>query len=240
MRPLTHRTLFLWVSSISLLLLSVVATPLQNSRPESLAGFSSPSLERSLINVSNGPGSISAPEERSLAIPPPKTDFYHPHVRPEHFRRHRAAMSQIRSLHPGLAERNLLLQFSVYGFQLLWQHMDIAFVTTMAHYRTTTYYQELIRQLPHGEWREGPTVQNIVITYGVFKLMLTLQGFSHELPLGFVEAFAALMLNLSKTIILVTYLIVAFTAEAVIWITLALTAGHEQDIVGRSALGVES
>ncbi|KAL8823495.1 MAG: hypothetical protein Q9191_005800 [Dirinaria sp. TL-2023a] len=250
MRSPIPQILLLRIICVSSLFLSAIATPFRSSDPQDIAKTLYQSPETiSHNNNSNDLVSKSALGERSLAtrnirsdhLPTrnPKSGFYHPHVGPEHFHRHNAVMHQIRHLHPSLTERSIILGLTVAGFELLWQQMDIVFATGIEYYRTTDYYQELIKLLPHGEWREGPTTQNIIITYGAFKLGLAAVGFGHELPVGFVEDFAKLMLTLLKTVIIVAYKIVAYTADWAIWITMQITQGNEQDLLGRSLPGAK-
>lgn len=100
------------------------------------------------------------------------------------------------------------------------------------------FYQHMIKKLPHGEWEFGPTTQNIWIGYGVFKLMFTVMGFGHELPLDFVTDFAALMATLVTQVAIVTFQVLAVTATVVVRVTMSLVEGAERQIVGGGAVGL--
>ena len=229
---------------VPLLLSGAIATPFRSSEPKDIAKVSYLSSEASSHNTSDNYLPNPVLGQRSLATRSLRSDvfttkslgsnFYHPHVRPEHFHRHDAVMYQMGYLHPNITERSLALGLTVAGFQLLWQHMDIIVAARIEYYRTTDFYQKIILQLPHGEWQGGPTTQNIIITYGVFKLVMTCIGLNHELSVAFVEDFANLMLALLQMVTIVTYTLVAFTAGWAIWITMAIVDGHQQDLIGSS------
>lgn len=142
----------------------------------------------------------------------------------------------IRHHHPNLTERNLPLQLTIAGFQILWQNMDIVVGSLLAHYRTTEFYQEMIVKSRHGEWRGGPTVQNCMIMFGVFRLWMAVTV-GHELPLDFIFKFAEFMLVVLKTVTVVMYHIVAFTAKWSITVTMMIMDSNEQNIVGGGLLG---
>lgn len=136
-------------------------------------------------------------------------------------------------LHSGdssLAKRSLAGDLTVMGFRLIWDQADVIVSSTLAYYRTTEYYKN-ITMLMGTEFSFGPTVQNHIITYGVFRLTFSVmagvvaQIASDIFPNGFgqfLQEFAQVMLAITTVVVIATYRILAFSVTASIWITMVI------------------
>ena len=102
--------------------------------------------------------------------------------------------------------------------------------STLAYYRTTEYYKN-ITMLMGTEFSFGPTVQNHIITYGVFRLTFSVMAnvvagiASDAFPNGFGQFlvdFAQVMLTITTVAVIGTYRILAYSAAVSIWVTMVI------------------
>lgn len=117
------------------------------------------------------------------------------------------------------------------GFRLIWDNADVIVSSTLAYYRTTEYYANMTI-LAGGEFEFGPTTQNFMITYGVFRLMFGIwanavagiaEEIAKEFPNGigpFVREFAEVMLALTAGVVIGTYRVLAWSVTVSVWITM--------------------
>lgn len=149
-------------------------------------------------------------------------------------------------LHSGdsqLANRSLVSDLTFMGFRLIWDHADVIVSSTLAYYRTTEYYKNMTI-LAGGEFSFGPTTQNYMITYGVFRLTFEIMAeavtgiaaqLAREFPNGFghfVQEFAELMLLLMAGVVIGTYRVLAWSVRTAVWITMVI-AENAEDLVTR-------
>ena len=132
-----------------------------------------------------------------------------------------------------LAKRSLAGDLVVMGFKLIWIHADVIVSSTLAYYRTTEYYKEMMI-LAGGEFRFGPTVQNFIITYGCFRLMFEPMAeavtgmadvLAQEFPDGFgqfIQGFAEALLALAGFVVFATYEILAAGVTMSVRITMVI------------------
>ena len=206
------------IISFTLLAQLYAATSIGSSRAE---------IAPSMIGRDTSP--VPAFTERPPAVSYPQHGTIAPDISPRRSRRHRAPSGL-----SSLSDRNLPATILIAGFQLLWQHMDIAVGTYVEHYRASEWYQELFKKVHSGEWGFGPTSQNILIGYGVFKLLLTVPGVGQELPAEFLETFAQYMLDIVAKTLVVGFRIVIFSANVVVWITMQIAQeGYDRDLIPR-------
>ena len=128
-------------------------------------------------------------------------------------------------------KRSLTGDLTVMGFRLIWDHADLIVSSSLAYYRTTEFYKNMTI-LAGGEFRFGPTTQNFMITYGVFRLMFevwvdAVAGIARELFPdggigGFVRQFALVMLGLTALVVIGTYGVLALSATVAVWITMVV------------------
>lgn len=169
------------------------------------------------------------------------------HLSPALVQRHNHIMDHLRLHSDGspLAKRSLAGDLTFMGFRLIWENADVIFSSTMAYYRTTEYYANMTI-LAGGEFQFGPTVQNYMITYGVFRLTFgimaqAMAGMAEELgfPNGFgefLQEFAGVMLLLTAGVVIGTYKVLAWSATVAVWITMAIVenAGLPEMVTGPS------
>ena len=171
------------------------------------------------------------------------------HPSPALLQRHDHIMGHLR-LHSRsdspLTKRSLASDLAVMGFRLIWDNADVIVSSTLAYYRTTEYYANMTI-LAGGEFEFGPTTQNFMITYGVFRLTFgimveILGGIAEEIaknfPNGigqFVREFAELMLMLTAGVVIGTYRVLAWSVMVAIWITMEVieNAGLPDLVNGR-------
>lgn len=144
--------------------------------------------------------------------------------------RHNHIVNQLQ-LHSGsssLDKRSLSLvaDLTILGFKLIWDHADVIVSSSLAYYRTTEYYKNMTI-LAGGEFSFGPTVQNYVITYGVFRLTFSIlaEEIAKAFPNGFgefIQGFAEMMLVLTAGVVIGTYTLLAFSVTLSIWITMVI------------------
>ena len=164
------------------------------------------------------------------------------HPSPALLQRHNHIMDHLR-LHSSdspLAKRSLASDLTVMGFRLIWDHADVIVSSTLAYYRTTEYYRNMTI-LAGGEFEFGPTTQNFMITYGVFRLTFgiwanAVTGIIGEIaPNGigqFVQEFAEAMLALTAGVVIGTYRVLAWSVTTAIWITMvAVENADVRDLV---------
>ena len=144
----------------------------------------------------------------------------------DHLRLHSSRDSQ-------LGKRSLAGDLIVMGFRLIWDQADVIVSSTLAYYRTTEYYANMT-MLAGGEFRFGPTTQNFIITYGVFRLTFAaiadaVTGIAEEIakvfPDGigeFVKEFAEVMLTLTAVVVIGTYKVLAWSVTVMFWITMVI------------------
>lgn len=141
-----------------------------------------------------------------------------------------------------LAKRSLASDLTFMGFRLIWDHADVIVSSTLAYYRTTEYYRNMTI-LAGGEFEFGPTAQNFMITYGVFRLFFgiwvdAVTGMARELfPNGigqFVREFAEVMLVLTAGVVIGTYRVLAWSVTTAVWITMVVVENADmRDLVPR-------
>lgn len=156
--------------------------------------------------------------------PSPALIQRHDHIT-DHFRLHSGGSS--------LAKRSLTGDLIVMGFKLIWVQADVIVSSSLAYYRTTEFYKNMTI-LAGGEFSFGPTVQNYMITYGVFRLTFSImaeavagaaQDIAREFPNGFgpfLYDFAEVMVALTAFVLVATYQMLAFSLHASIWITMVI------------------
>ncbi len=92
--------------------------------------------------------------------------------------------------------------------------------------------------LAGGEFEFGPTTQNFIITYGVFRLTFEVAvGIGRQMIpdlAQFVQEFALLMLGLTAMVVIGTYRLLALGARVAMWITMAVVENADLPrMVGR-------
>lgn len=114
------------------MMLNVITTSNQDSKPKKqLHNRSTPLVLGTTNDTSN---ELPPSFHPSLTSSVPKTGFLaHPYMKQESFRRRHAITRLFRNLHHNVSERDLLLDFIMAGFGLLWQYMDI--VVGVHHHR---------------------------------------------------------------------------------------------------------
>ena len=181
---------------------------------------------------------------------PRKRDLLNPsthHPSPALLQRHNHIMDHLRfharNSSTPLPKRSLTGDLTILGFRLIWDHADVVVSSSLAYYRTTEYYKNMTI-LAGGEFEFGPTTQNFIITYGVFRLTFEVAvEIGREIgrtvfPDGglgqFVQEFALLMLGLTAMVVIGTYRVLALGARVAMWITMALVENVDlPQIVGR-------
>ena len=161
------------------------------------------------------------------------------HPAPALIQRHNHIMDHLR-LHPGgspLAKRSLVGDLTVMGFRLIWDHADVIVSSALAYYRTTEYYANMTI-IAGGEFGFGPTVQNHMITYGVFRLTFEIMvdavaGMGRE-AFGdggfgqFLREFAQVMQLITTVVVVGTYTILAWSAMTAVWITMIIVENADE------------
>lgn len=170
------------------------------------------------------------------------------HPSPALIQRHNYIMDHLQLHSDGspLAKRSLAGDLTVMGFRLIWDQADVIVSSTLAYYHTTEYYKS-ITMLLSTEFEFGPTVQNYMITYGVFRLTFQIVAniaaeiaseIAQAFPNGFgqfIQGFAKEMLTITTTVVIGTYRILAYSAAAAIWLTMVIvenTPGRDM-VIGR-------
>ena len=198
--------------------------------------------------------SLTIPSSHAVAMPaaPKDVNSHLPHKRhkldlsnrpsPALIQRHHHILEHL-GLHtasapspPASIKRSLTSDLIVMGLVLIWDHADVIISSYLAHHRTTTYYQDLIRELGT-EFSFGPTVQNHVIAYGCFRLTFSfipssdVREFAHGIG-PFIREFASVMLLITSHVVMATYRVLAWSAMVSIWITMVIVEnGQEPDVI---------
>ena len=217
--------------------------------------FSSPTNhdphKSSISPHSISPASLDIPEPKAIARSSPASHDRHlrhkramltpsNHPSPYLLQRHDHIMDrlQLHTQHSSLAERGLVRDLAVLGFQLIWEHADVVVSSTLAYYRTTEFYKNMTI-IAGGEFEYGPTTQNFMITYGVFRLTFeptaeAVTGIANEIarafPDGigpFVAGFAEVMLGLMVAVIFVTFRVLVWSVTTAWWITMIIVDGGD-------------
>lgn len=128
------------------------------------------------------------------------------------------------------------------GFKLIWDNADVIVSSTLAYYRTTEYYANMTI-LAGGEFEFGPTTQNFMITYGVFRLTFgifaaNVAGLAQEIAKGFpdgigqfVRGFAETMLVLTAGVTIGTYRVLAWSLTVAVWITMIVVENADLPVM---------
>ncbi len=120
-----------------------------------------------------------------------------------------------------LSNRDLASDLLNIGFTLIWDLMDIIIMSSLAYYQSTEFYHNITRDTS-GKWRSRPTVQRLVITYGIFHLTFTSAG-----PILW-QCVRDLTMMLSLLAVGVTFGIFTFVALAA-WATIVITLWMIED-----------
>lgn len=163
---------------------------------------------------------------------------------PALLQRHDHIMDHLR-LHSSdspLAKRSLASDLTFMGFKLIWDNADVIVSSTLAYYRTTEYYANMTI-LAGGEFEFGPTTQNFMITYGVFRLTFgifaaNVAGLAQEIAKGFpdgigqfVRGFAETMLVLTAGVTIGTYRVLAWSLTVAVWITMIVVENADLPVM---------
>ncbi len=120
-----------------------------------------------------------------------------------------------------LSNRDLASDLLNIGFTLIWDFMDIIIGSSLAYYQSTEFYRNISRDAG-GKWRSRPTVQRLVITYGIFHLTFTSAG-----PILW-QCVRDLTMMLSLLAVGVTFGTFTFVALAA-WATIVITLWMIED-----------
>lgn len=164
-----------------------------------------------------------------------KRDMLNPSNHPSTtlMQRHNHIMNTLRlhSRDSSLAKRSLAGDLVVMGFQLIWDYADVIVPSLPAFDRTSEFYRNITDMDP-------VMLVNCVFTYGSFRFIIGNAGpiWAQQIaPNGleeFVKEFARFMLRLTATVVVGTYRVLAFSARASVWITMAVVEhGQEPDVI---------
>lgn len=147
--------------------------------------------------------------------------------------RHNHIMNTLRlhSHDPSLAKRSLAGDLVVMGFQLIWDYADVIVPSFPAFDRTSELYRNITET-------DFAMLVRPVFVYGYLRFIIGEVGpvFAQEIaPNGleeFVKEFAQFMLRLTAAVVIGTYRVLAFSARASIWITMAIVEhGPEPGVI---------
>lgn len=116
------------------------------------------------------------------------------------------------------------------GFQLIWDYADVIVPSFPAFDRTSDFYRNITDI-------DFVMLVNLVFVYGSFRSIIGNVGpiWAHQIAPN-VKEFAIFMLWLTATVVIGTYRVLAFSARASLWITMAIVEnGQEPVLITRPA-----
>lgn len=169
-----------------------------------------PPQERGLREVKPGWWKSVDPNGGALALPSRRT----PSV-------------SLRQSHKTIVSRGLARTLIAGGFQLVFQHIDTVVSSTLAYHGMTEVYRNMTAALPRSKHHRWPSVKYIAVTYGSLKLVFysSLSVITPEFALEIAE----LILDILEMAVIVTFALVAYSANVVIWVSMQLAEGRNPE-----------